>query len=151
MSHVNEYCRGSRARRFTGKELLGVKHLPWVRADLTQVQTSYGFICSTRPAGWWCSLAFTGGWWQDSLHRRMVSMKGQVYILKGEVQRVAWKEAAGKDHSAETVQRGPVKKIMVEIQNRSYRSPFLMKVPAHLFVWVFYLILQCSILKPSRN
>lgn len=78
-------------------------------------------------------------------------MKGQVYVLKGEAQRVAWKEAAGKDHSAETVQRGPVKKIMVEIQNRSYRSPFLMKVPAHLFVWVFYLILQCSILKPSRN
>lgn len=96
----------------------------------------------------WPSLVDDG---KDSLHQRMVSMKGQAHVSKGEVQRVAWKEAAGKDHSAETGQRGPVKKIMIEIQNQKYRSPFLMKVPTHLFVCVFYFILQCIILKPSRN
>lgn len=110
MTCVNEYCRRSRAHRFTRKQLHRIKHLPWVRADLTHVQTPHGFICSIRAS---CVAVLTGivyGWWQDSLHQRVISMKGRVHTLKWDIRKMPWKETAGKVLSAKTIQRQAVKK-----------------------------------------
>lgn len=137
MTCVNEYCRGSRAHGFTRKKLHSIKHLPCMRAVWHTFRLPVAWFALLWPAGWCCSPAFTGGWWQDSLHRRVVSIKGWVQILKGEVRRVAWKETAGKVISAKTIQRGPVKKYIVEIQDQRYRYPSLMNVPAHLSVCIF--------------
>lgn len=44
--------------------------------------------------------------------------------------------------------------MLVKIQDQNYKSPFVMNIPAHLFVCLsafLYLILQCSILKSSRS
>lgn len=109
MACVNEYCRRRRAHRFTRKELHRIKHLPWVRAGLTHVQTPHSFICSIRAS---CVVVLTVvcGWWQDSLHQRVISTKGRVHTLDGDMQNMAWKETAGKVFSAKTIQRQAVKK-----------------------------------------
>lgn len=137
MTCVNEYCRGSRAHRFTRKQLHSIKHLPCVRAIWHRFRPPMAWFALLWPAGWRCSPAFSGGWWRDSLHRRVVSMKGWVHVLKGKVWRVVWKKTVGKVLAAKAMQRGPVKKLTVEIQDQRYMSPFLVNVLAHLSVCIF--------------
>lgn len=152
MTCVNEYCRRSRAHRFTRKQLHRIKHLPWVRADLTHVQTPHGFICSIRAS---CVAVLTGivyGWWQDSLHQRVISMKGRVHTLKWDIRKMPWKETAGKVLSAKTIQRQAVKKkIWLKLMTK---GADLLSSWMFLFIYllsaVLYLVLPCSILKPSR-
>lgn len=135
MTCVNEYCRRRRAHRFTRKDLHRIKHLPWVRADFTHVQTAHVFICSIRAS---CVVVLTAvvcGWWQDSLHQRVIIKKCWVHTLDGDIRTMAQKETAGKVLSVKTIQRQAIIfKKMVEIENQRCRSSFLMNVSVHLSV-----------------